>query len=144
DKGNIKLEIIPNTSNSKEQYIYKISKNVEKEKEMDTVERFIYNWIFSNESDGINLQKRLETIAKDKISVQNIKKLNKHIKNITNNMRANKAKVPVPIRVLNVGILIIAILEVIRHVMFNGFDVYTSNWSVLAILLGSALQALPL
>ena len=144
DKGNIKLDVVPNTSRVKEQYTYKISKNPEKEAEMDEIEKFIYNWIFVKGDENVNLQGRLEELPKEKTARENFKNLSKYVKNKTNELGANKAKVPVPLRVLNVGILIIAILEVIRHIMFNGFDVYTSNSSLLAMLVGGMIYILPL
>lgn len=48
DKKNINLELIPSTKNQKEQYTYRISRNKEKENDMDEIEAYIYKWIFSN------------------------------------------------------------------------------------------------
>ena len=93
---------------------------------MDKIERYVYNWIFELQGK-VNLQKRLEEIGKDKIANKKFKTLNDIAKRKLNQIGANKSKVPVFLRVLNVGLLIVAIIIVIRHIMFNGFDIYTNN-----------------
>lgn len=122
EKKNINLEIFPSTM-EKEGYEYYISKN--NENGMDIIERFIYNWIFEKQKPKVNLQKRLEEIAKEKESNERFKTLNNITKRTANKIGANNAKVPIFLRIINVGILIVAIIEVVNHILFNRFDVYT-------------------
>ena len=89
---NINLEIFPSTM-EKEGYEYYISKN--NENGMDIIERFIYNWIFEKQKPKVNLQKRLEEIAKEKESNERFKTLNNITKRTANKIGANNAKVPI-------------------------------------------------
>ena len=144
DKKIVNLELIPNVESSEEEYTYIISKNKEKEAEMDKIERYVYNWIFASERDNVHLQARLEAIGRDAHANLKFKNLNNLVKRKTNEIGANKSKVPIPLRVLNVGLLIIAIILVIRHIMFNGFDVYTSTMSIVGFVFVNGLYYLPL
>ena len=142
EKKNINLELIQ-ILKGKDEYVYSISKNKDKENDMDEIERFVYNWIFEKESTSINLQDRLENIAKEKDSNIKFKTLNNIAKRTTNKIGANNAKVPIYLRILNVGLLIIAIITVVNHILFNGFDVYTSNLSVFSVLFMNIIFFLP-
>ena len=142
EKKNINLEIIPSAI-GKDDYEYYISKNNEDENEMDIIERFVYNWIFQKQRK-VNLQKRLEEIAKKKKSNERFKTLNNITKRTTNKIGANNAKVPIFLRIINVGILIVAIVEVVKHILFNGLDVYTSNTAVFSFLFMNIIYFLPI
>lgn len=129
EKKCIHLEIIPKMSNrlKEDQYSYVISKNEEQQTEMDTIERFVYNWIFGMSEKSIDLQTRLEQIPKDKEANERFKTLSNITRRELGSLGANEAKVPIYLRILNWGVFIIAILTIVRHILFNGFDIYTSD-----------------
>lgn len=72
DKKCINLEITSFTDNKGEQYDCRISPNNENEENMDEIERFVYDWVFANQSDRVELGRRLETLAKTKTQIQNL------------------------------------------------------------------------
>ena len=144
DKGIINLEILPMPNSLEEQYNYFVTKNTEKENDMDDIETRVYNWFFMEQPDRVNLQRRLETLGKDAGANIKFKNLNNLVKRKANAIGANRSKVPYPLRVLNVGILIITIIVVIRHILFNGLDVYTSGMAVVGFVLSNGLAYLPI
>lgn len=129
EKRCIRLEIIPRASDraNKDEYSYVISKNLEKENTMDIIERFVYNWIFETAGENVDLQRRLSQMPKDKEANERFKTLNHIASRELKSLGANEAKVPIYLRILNWGVLLIAVLTIARHILFNGFDVYTNE-----------------
>lgn len=75
----------------------------------------------------VDLQKRLEQMPKEKDASERFKTLHNMEKRQMQDLGANEAKVPIYLRVLNWGLFLVVILTIIRHILFNGFDVYTND-----------------
>lgn len=144
DKKCINLEITSFTDNKGEQYDCRISPNNENEENMDEIERFVYDWVFANQSDRVELGRRLETLAKDQNANTKFKHLDKLVKSKLNEIGANQPKVPKILRILNVGILIAVIVFVVKHIMFNGFDANLPGLAILQMIAVSSLRLWPL
>lgn len=126
NKKNIQLELIPSLKNSLrgDQYIYQISKNPEKENEMDKIEKYIYHWIFQK-NEKVNLANRLESLAKEPIANEKFKALDILAKNQLNVLGANRAAVPGFVRLINNILLILTFVWAhisIQELVFNVFN----------------------
>ena len=133
EKKNIKLKIKSNPDNG--EYVYYISEVPEKEKEMDEVESYVYDWIFTFSRGEVNLQECLEGLGQDEDASIKFKELNNIVKKKINKLGANKSKVPLFIRMINIGILIASILVIIAHIATNKFEVYINNISILHVII---------
>ena len=86
-------------------YILIRNKKNEVNIEMDEVERYIHKWVFGTapyDKDEVDLMKFIDEMASDKNYNKKIKELNKIAKRKLNKIGANKNKVPIIIKVLNV------------------------------------------
>ena len=133
EKKNINLKIKSNPDNG--EYVYYISEVPEKEKEMDEVESNVYDWIFTFSRGEVNLQECLEGLGQDEDASIKFKELNNIVKKKINKLGANKSKVPLFIRMINIGILIASILVIIAHIATNKFEVYINNISILHVII---------
>ena len=118
EKKNIKLEIKDQISKGR---VYLILKVPEKENEMDTIEKYVYDWIF-NGKEIVELSDRLEKIPKEKDANEKFEQLNKMVEMRLSKMEANKKSVPIALRKFNIFLFVISILFVIRHIIFNGIN----------------------
>lgn len=125
DKKIIKLESYP-LAKGKDKYQYNITKVTEKEQEMDGIERYIYDWVF-NTKDTVDLNSRLDSMPRDKDANKKFKALNDMVEETLAKKGANQAKVPMYIRGLNVLLFILSVFFVAKHVLFNGFEIYSSQ-----------------
>ncbi len=113
NKGNIKLTL-KGEIKEKSFYKYIIEKVPEKENEMDKIESYIYNWVFTKDEEI--LENRLKEMPKDKNANNKFKTLDKLAKRELNELGANNVSVPKIIRIINVILLIGAIILVIYHI----------------------------
>lgn len=118
EKGNIKLEIKDKFSEGK---LYPILKVPEKEKEMDDIEKYIYDWVFKGKTI-IELSYRLEEMPKEKDASEKFKELNTIVEEKLAQMGANKKSVPMVIRAFNIFLFVLSVLVVIRHIIYNGIN----------------------
>lgn len=135
EKKNIHLELKETTEDGNDYYRYYISEVPEKEKEMDEIEEYVYNWIFKFSRGKVDLQSRLEELGQEQDATIYFKELNTKVKKKLNSMGANESKVPLIIRMLNIGILIASILTIIAHIATNKFEVYINNLSMMQMLI---------
>ncbi len=127
----INLEIIPSLNN-KEDYRYEISKNTELESNMDSIEKYVYDWVFEKQGK-LDLKNRLEEMPKETQANQKFKDLNNIVENNLSKIGANKASVPMVLRGFNIFLFILSIVLIIKHISFNGFDIYNSEISNIII-----------
>ena len=118
EKKNIKLEIKDQINKGR---VYSILKVPEKENEMDTIEKYVYDWIF-NGKEIVELSDRLEKLPKEKDANEKFEQLNKMVEMRLSKMGANKKSVPIALRKFNIFLFVISILVVIRHIIFNGIN----------------------
>ena len=128
NKKIIKLEI-QNKLSGKDNYAYIISENKELEGQMDEIERYVYNWVF-DDSEKVELTDRLREMPKEKEANRKFKQLNEIVENTLAKKGANQAKVPLVIRVFNIFLFILSVIVIIKHIMFNGFDIYSKQLSL--------------
>lgn len=126
NKKILTLELIPKISKTLkgDQYIYEISKNPEKEAEMDNIEKYICNWLFMDKNK-IDFQERLEQLPKSSNASHRFKNISILAKNYLNSIGANKATVPSYIRFLNGILLVITIcwlFSSLQQLVFNIFN----------------------
>ncbi len=140
NKKIILLDINP--SIGKSNYIYKISKNKKLENKMDSIEKYVYDWVFDSK-EKVVLNNRLEDMPKEKEANKKFKELNKLVEENLAVKGANQAKVPLILRAFNVFLFVLSILVIYKHTMFNGFDIYNSKISN-NILLELIIYIIPL
>lgn len=126
NKKNIQLELIPilNNRRKKDQYVYQISKNPDKEQNMDKIEKYIYHWIFQKD-EKVDLGNRLSSIAKEETANHKFKNIDLLAKNQLNGLGANRAAVPSYVRILNNFLLILTLIWAyvsIQKLVFNLFN----------------------
>ena len=102
---------------------------------MDEVETYVYDWIFTFSRGEVNLQECLEGLGQDEDARIKFKELNNIVKKKINKLGANKSKVPLFIRMINIGILIASVLVIIAHIATNKFEVYINNISILHVII---------
>ena len=112
-------------STGKDNYYYRIKKNKELENKMDKIEKYVYDWVFESKN-RVRLNTRLEEMPKEKQANKKFKELNKLVGEKLSSIGANKAKVPLCLRVFNVFLFILAAVVIFRHIMFNSFGIYKS------------------
>lgn len=133
DKKIIKLEFHNELQTDNESYKYTVSKNIEKEHEMDEIEKYIYDWIFKSDKT-INLANRLKLMTKDVKATEKFKTLNNIAEEKLAEYGANQKSVPSIIRGINILLLIVSIGMVIIHIGYNGFNIY-SGPNLIALLM---------
>lgn len=121
NKKIIKLEF--KNSMSKDNYLYMISKNPNLESQMDEIEKYVYNWVFSKKENEI-LNDRLKEMPKEVDANAKFKQLNKMVEENLAQKGANQAKVPLILRGFNVFLFILSLVVIFKHIMFNGFNIY--------------------
>ena len=126
ENKHINLEIKKINSES---YGYYLTKVPEKENMMDEIETIIYNWVFEG-ANVVELAKRLGEIPKDKLANEKFERLNNITQKTLNQKGANKRTVPVLLRVFNTFLFFITIYVVIKHIMYEGFEIYKDRKSV--------------
>ena len=140
NKKIIQLEIIQTIE--KDNYKYQISKTENAESKMDSIENYVYNWIFGSKNK-VNLNDRLKAMPKEKNANKKFKELNKIVEEKLAENGANQAKVPMCIRVFNVFLFILSLLLVYKHIMFNGFEIYNPEISKFT-LIAMAIYIIPM
>lgn len=145
NKKVIKLKFL-NQLEGKDNYQYIISKNEDAESKMDSIEKYIYDWVFENKGGLVNLVDRLKEMPKEKLANKKFKELNNLVEENLAAKGANKAKVPLILRAFNVFLFILSILVVFKHIMFNGFNIYDSqvSYNILAYIGVYILFCIPL
>ncbi len=135
-KGYVKLEMIPNTESTEEDYIYMISENKEKRNGMDDIEIYVLGWFFSfYEQEKVDLIKKLSELSKRKDFLKRMKKLNNMTEKKLHSIGANVPKVPGEIRVLNVILVLFTVLLSIAHIINNGVSVHIYQSTIFLFLL---------
>ena len=113
NKGNIKLTLAGELE-KQSFYKYIIEKVPEKEAEMDSIERYIYNWLFTKDKEV--LENRLKDMPREGNANQRFEILDKLANRDLNKIGANNVSVPKAIRVINIFLLIGAIILAIYHI----------------------------
>ncbi len=121
-------------SMGKDNYLYEISKNKQLENKMDSIEKYVYDWVFDSK-EKVVLNRRLENMPKEKEANKKFKELNKLVEENLAVKGANKAKVPLLLRAFNVFLFILSILVIYKHVMFNGLEIYNSEISASILII---------
>lgn len=126
NKKVLTLKLRPKMSNSlrSDQYIYEVSENQEKKDEMDKIERYICDWLFEIKHN-VDLKQRLMQIPKEKDANKKFENISILAKNYLNNIGANRATVPVGVRMLNNILLILTIIwsfVSVQKLVFNIFN----------------------
>lgn len=156
DRGFIHLDIIKTLKN-KEGYKYLISRVSDKEENMTSIEKYVYEWVFSkgeefeinkdSSAKDLKLQKkigdehreninqvvlneRLKEMPKELSANQKFKSLNSMVESKLAEIGANNIKVPLFIRVFNVFLFILSIVFVAKHILYNGLNIYDSGSSI--------------
>ena len=124
DKKNIILDL-KNNVKGKDIYTYYITKNQEKEAEMDNIERYVYNWVF-NGSGIVDLQKRLQEMPQEEKANEKFKQLNELAERELSSIRANEARVPTWLRVFNTILFVLCLGVTVRHILYNGLNIYSN------------------
>lgn len=134
NKNIIKLDFQSKVK-GKDAYNYIISKNKELENKMDGMEKFVYEWVFGN-NGCVNLQDRLTRMPHEKDANDNFKHLNNLVEGNLATVGANQAKVPMIVRGFNIFLFILSLVLVVKHIMFNGFEIYhvQASWDVIIAL----------
>lgn len=139
ENKHINLEIKKINSES---YGYYLTKVPEKENMMDEIETIIYNWVFEG-ANVVELAKRLGEIPKDKLANEKFERLNNITQKTLNQKGANKRTVPVLLRVFNTFLFFITIYVVIKHIMYEGFEIYNET-DILFTIIPILLYMLPI
>lgn len=137
EKKNIHLEIKSLYEKEERVYGYYLSKNPEKEQEMDEIEKNVYNWVFE-QGIRVELSEALQEMPKDKNANEKFKHLNKLTQETLNKTGANKKAVPITIRIFNTFLFFITVYVAIKHILYEGFEIYQATdlfFTILPILL---------
>ena len=132
DKGNIKLEIKNKLTGGK--YLYEIEKVPEKEHEMDSIQKYVYDWVFDTKQT-VELSDRLKEMPKEKEANTKFKELNKLVEDNMARLGANKQSVPKVLRVFNMFLFIIAVIVVIKHIGYNGLNMFETQAPIFMTLI---------
>ena len=125
DKKYIELDIINSHDlDGKDTYEYFLKKVPETENKLDEVEKFVYDWIFESTKEP-NLVAVLKRIAKDEKANEKFKNLNKLVQKKLNEKGANKNNIPKILRIFNTILFVIAVFVAIKHMLYEGFEIYT-------------------
>ena len=124
DKGNIKLEIKNKLTGGK--YLYEIEKVPEKEHEMDSIQKYVYDWVFDTKQTE-ELADRLKEMPKFTEANKKFKELNRLVEDNMARLGANKQSVPKVLRVFNMFLFIIAVIVVIKHIGYNGLNMFETQ-----------------
>ena len=146
-KDYIKMEMIPNTNNDKENYTYTISKNREKVGGLDKIETYILNWIFSfYEETKVNLIKKFKELPKRKDFLKKLTQLNNIAEDEMYKIGANIPKVPKELRIFNVFLAIFVFSLSVVHIIINGvsIQIYQSTIWILLLVTGCCLLLIPI
>ena len=140
NKGNIKLTIKGDIK-EKSLYNYIVEKVPEKENEMDKIELFIYNWLFTGEKE--TLVERLQEMPKVQNANFKFKELDRLSKKELKDLGANKASVPNIIKAINVMLLCGAIFLVVYHIKSIEFNENILPLMILAPIIVVLIPLIP-
>ena len=135
EEGKIQLEHINYSINSKgkDSMAYIVSKVPKREHELDDLEKEIYNWLFGD-LGTVELSQRLKEMPKEDDANDRFKELNNITQEKLNSIGANQKKVPTFIRVFNTFLFFITIYVAIKHVLYEGFEIYDDLSLVFSII----------
>lgn len=145
-KEHILMEMIPNTSGGKDDYIYMISENKEKNGRLDEIELYVLNWIFGfYEEEKVDLIKKLKELSKRKDFLKNMNKLNNMAEEKLHKLGANIPNFPKKLRILNVILALFTISLSTIHIINNGINVqiYQSTIWLLLFIIGCVFLVVP-
>lgn len=155
NKKIINLELQPMLQGH-DKYNYIISKNPKMENKMDSIEKYVYEWVFEGTNKTnykerkkekyesafdfvsqnrledrkikrVKLSKRLKDMPKEKEANKKFKELNDLVGENLKVKGANQAKVPFILRIFNIFLFILSIIFVYKNIMFNGLNIYSSK-----------------
>lgn len=142
-KGNVNLEMVPNTESTKEDYIYMISENKEKKDGLDELENYVLWWIFGfYEEERVDLIKKLNDLAKRKDFLKHMNKLNSKAEKKLHSIGANIPRVPKELRIFNVALMLFTVLLSVVHIINNGVSIHIYQSTVFLFLLITAFVLL--
>ena len=137
-KEYINMEMFPTKVEGKEDYIYMISLNKDKNKELDKLDKleiYVLNWIFGfYEQERVDFVKKLKEISKRKEFLKNINKLNNLAEKELHKIGANIYSVPKELRILNVLIMLFTFVFTFVHIINNGVNVHIYQTTIFLFL----------
>jgi uncharacterized membrane protein len=143
NKKYIQLDIL-NKAEKKENYTYIIRKNKNTETKMDSMEKYVYDWVFYFKEQEV-LEDRLKEMPKEKKANKKFKELNGLVEMNLETRGANQAKVPLIVRGFNIFLFILSIVLIAKHIMFNGYQIYADTENIgIAIFIGLLFAYFPL
>lgn len=143
EKGNINLEMIPTTEDSKENYKYIISENKQKREGLDDIEMYIMGWFFSfYEEEKVDLVEKLGELSRRKDFLKHMNKLNSRAEKKLHSIGANIPRVPKELRVFNVALMLFTVLLAIVHIINNGISIHIYQSTLFLFLLITAFVLL--
>ena len=144
EKGNMKFKIDGYSSETtrRSYKLYTVSKNPEKENQMDEIEKMVYDWVFQN-ADKVELSQRLQNMPKEKDANERFKKLNNATQEKLNTIGANQKKVPVFIRVFHTFLFFFTVYISVKHILYEGMEIY-DTWSLISTIFIMLIYMLPI
>lgn len=150
EKGKINLRI---ANNKKGKYDYMISQGLQPKDRLDTIEKFIYDWVFeevekcikygyledymSRNAEGIleiNLAERLKKFPEEVDTLGKMKEIEFMAKDRLKFLRANEQSVPFMLKLFNNILIFLGVILAGDHIIKNGLGIVISHWGMLAII----------
>jgi len=150
EKGKINLRI---TNNINGKYDYMISPGLNPKDRLDTIEKFIYDWVFeevenclkhgyledymSRNAEGIleiNLAERLKRFPEEVDTLGKMKEIEFMAKDRLKFLKANEQSVPFMLKLFNNILIFLSVVLAGDHIIKNGLGIVISHWGMLAII----------
>lgn len=135
-------------------YNYMLSPGLNPNDRLDTIEKFIYDWVFeeveesvktgylkdymSRNNEGvleINLEKRLKSFPEQKDTLAKLEEIKHMAKDWLKRLKANQKSVPFLLKLFNNILVFLSIIVIGDHIIDNGLQIVISHLGVLTILL---------
>lgn len=159
----ILLRIVPNEKSKKIKYKYMISENESSAYRLDTIEKFIYDWLFEGVRDfvrkkeefdyikisnegiiEIDLIKRIRSFSAEEDTYSKLKELRNMAKDRLKYLGANNNSVPLLLKVFNNVLMFFVLMIVGNHILSNGLGIVINNFQILIIMFAAIALLLTL
>ncbi|MGN1298794.1 MAG: DUF2207 family protein [Candidatus Scatovivens sp.] len=159
----ILLRIVPNEKSKKIKYKYMISENESSAYRLDTIEKFIYDWLFEGVRDfvrkkeefdyikisdegiiEIDLIKRIRSFSEEEDTYSKLEELRNMAKDRLKYLGANNNSVPLLLKVFNNVLMFFVLMIVGNHILSNGLGIVINNFQILIIMFAAIALLLTL
>ena len=150
NKKAINMRLVNDNLSSKVKYRYMLSQNNFDLRNLDIIEKYVYDWLFEELTDykrnkdnvdyfftnnegiiELDFMLRMKNISENSDTYIKLKEINTYANKQLHSLGANLPAVPVQIKLLNNLLLMFSIFVIFSHITSNGLNIVISNLNMM-------------